>query len=332
MSSTSSQSHSPVIPHCLALVKRELECVGRMLADELQSDVPIIDEMVSQGGAIGGKHFRPLLMLLTAKANGAVNPQHLTLATAIEMIHAATLVHDDILDGAVTRRHRRTINSRWGHHGAVLFGDFLFSHAFYLASTTGDAFACETIGRATNLVCEGELQQTDASGNYDISLDDYWEIIGKNTAALFACSTFLGAHYAGATTDVCNRWQQVGHDLGMAFQIIDDVLDVGGDDQHCGKTLGTDLESAKPTLPVLLALQQELPDGQIRWLDRLANSEVSPFEFREWLTRLGAIEAATAEAETFAARALDRIRRLPPVELVNDAFVELGDYLLNRTR
>ena len=317
-----------VLPRTMQLVREPLSRVERLLAEQLQSDVPVIDEMVRCGGATGGKRFRPVLLLLSAQANGGVAGNHEKLATAIEMIHAATLVHDDIIDNADKRRHVPTINNRWGNQGAVLFGDYLFTQAFYLASLTGSALACQIIGEATNTVCEGELQQGDAAGNFETTLAEYFQIISRKTAALCACATRLGVCLQG-DHELSNQWHGVGHNLGMAFQIIDDVLDFHGDPETCGKTLGTDLQTAKPTLPLLLALDGESDSSRNEWVADLSSGSADMKRVREWLDETGAVDAALAIAKRHVQTAIDFTDKQPTA--VAAAFQELAGFLLRRT-
>ena len=154
------------------------------------------------------------------------------------MIHTATLVHDDILDEAMIRRHAATVNAEWGNETAVLLGDYLFTHAFHLAASLESTLACRWIGRATNLVCEGEMQQVHNRGNLDLDEDDYFAIIRGKTAELTAVSCRLGAHYAGAPEATVEALEDYGRDLGVAFQIADDVLDIWGEERTTGKSLG----------------------------------------------------------------------------------------------
>ena len=169
------------------------------------------------------------------------------------MIHTATLVHDDVLDEAAIRRHEDTVNARWNNETSVLLGDFLFTHAFYLASTLESTYACRTIGRATNIVCDGELRQTITSGDVNLSEDDYLAIVEAKTAELCACSCELGAHYAGGDEETVARMAAFGRNLGIAFQIADDLLDLEGNESATGKSLGTDLAKRKMTLPLIHA-------------------------------------------------------------------------------
>ena len=315
------------LPHTLRIVQEPLQRVEQMLAQQMQSDVPIIDEMVRCGAVTGGKRFRPILLFLAAHAADGIHEHQIMLATSVEMIHAATLVHDDIIDDAKTRRHVSTINSRWGNQGAVLFGDFLFTQAFYLASMTGSAAACQIIGEATNRVCEGELQQSDCAGNFETSLEEYYQIISRKTASLCGCATQLGGLQGHGPKD--QAWQQVGEKLGLAFQIIDDVLDYTGDSETCGKTLGTDLKTSKPTLPIILALENCSESDRAAWVDRLTNQTASFAEVQRWLCESGSIADALAKAKVLVNDATAFTDQQD--SQVAKAFQELGSFLLART-
>ena len=182
-----------------APIAAELAEAERIFEAELGSRFPFVQQLVDHCADFRGKRLRPALVLLTGKACGAINPAHPVLAAVVEMIHTATLVHDDILDEAVVRRHAATVNAEWGNETAVLLGDYLFTHAFHLAASLESTLACRWIGRATNLVCEGEMQQVHNRGNLDLDEDAYFAIIRGKTAELTAVSCRLGAHYAGAS-------------------------------------------------------------------------------------------------------------------------------------
>jgi octaprenyl-diphosphate synthase len=171
------------------------------------------------------------------------------------MIHTATLVHDDVLDEAELRRHLPTVNAGWGNKVSILLGDMLFTHAFHLTSKV-DGRACNIIGEATNRVCAGELRQVTERGNLNLTEADYFAIIDGKTAALTECCGRLGALYAGASEEVATRLANFGRNLGLAFQIADDLLDLVGNEDTAGKTLGTDLEQQKLTLPVIHCLNR----------------------------------------------------------------------------
>ena len=182
---------------CTHPIAAELAAAEDLLRGELTSEDPFVDALVKHAFRLGGKRLRPALLLLAAKATGKSNRNHVVLAAVVEMIHTATLVHDDVLDEASLRRHRETINARNDNEASVLVGDFLFTHAFALASSLETTFACQTIGRATNIVCAGELRQINSRGNFALAEDQYLAIIEAKTAELCACCCRLGAHYAG---------------------------------------------------------------------------------------------------------------------------------------
>src|SRR5688500_2110466 len=204
-----------------APIAADLAAVDARLKKELRHSDPFIDDLAQHSFRIGGKRLRPALLLLTAQAVGRITPEHHLLAAVVEMVHTATLIHDDVLDDAEIRRHLDTVNARWNNQTSVLLGDYLFTHAFYLASTLDTTFGCRAIGEATNTVCEGELRQTASSGNFWLSRDEYLAIIEAKTAELCACCCRLGAHYAGGGARTVEALASYGRKLGMAFQIVD---------------------------------------------------------------------------------------------------------------
>jgi octaprenyl-diphosphate synthase len=295
-----------------APVAAELAEVEEVLRSEMRSDFPYVDELVRYGNLLGGKRLRPALLLLAAKAVGTVTPEHYILGAVVEMIHTATLVHDDVIDEANTRRHLATVNARWDNQASVLLGDFLFTHAFYLSSTLETVFACRTIGRATNIVCEGELRQKGNRGNFELDESEYTAIIEAKTAELTACSSLLGAHYAGADPELTNRFAQYGRDLGIAFQIADDLLDVLGNEAVTGKSLGTDLDQQKPTLPVIRLLQRLSPEEREAVTTILNTDGIDRREsLAPWLARTDAIEYTRQRAQYHAGRAREQLDGLP---------------------
>ena len=247
-----------------APVVEELNEAEDLLRRELSSDNPFVDQLVKHGFRLGGKRLRPALVLLSAQACGGIRPEHVPLAAMAELIHTATLVHDDVLDEATIRRHLDTINARWDNEASILLGDYLFAQAMCLASSLDDNFACRVMCESARRMCEGELRQIEGRGNYGLSETDYFQIIAGKTAALTACCCRLGAHYAGAEPAVCEALARYGHDLGMAFQIADDVLDLSGDEATVGKSLGTDLLKQKATLP-LIRLIGHCQSPRIAW-------------------------------------------------------------------
>ncbi len=308
------QSVSPepaLLADVTALIGPGLAACERLYADELASSHPAVRDVRDHVARYRGKRLRPILTLLSGAACGTVNEKHHTLAAVVEMVHAATLVHDDVLDGADVRRHVATVHSRWNPRTAVLFGDFLFTHAFHLAATV-DAAACRAIGAATNAVCEGELTQIHERGNVDLTEDEYFAIVAGKTAALTAVSAELGAVHAGADGDAIAALRGYGEDLGVAFQIADDLLDLVGEEGRVGKTLGSDLAEKKLTLPVI-RLRDRLQNGGSLDLKTLLADP--PADARDrlmpLLKRTGALESAAAAARDRADAAIARLAALP---------------------
>ncbi len=246
------------------------------------------------------------------------------------MIHTATLVHDDILDEALMRRHASTINAEWGNESAVLIGDFLLSHAYHLAASLESTLACRVIGRATNLVCEGEMQQVHNRGNLDLDEDAYYAIVRGKTAELTAVSCRLGAHYAGASPAVVDAMDNFGRDLGVAFQIADDVLDLWGEERTTGKTLGTDLEKQKLTLPVIRLLATTSTE-RASWIrDRLGHpGDDARRQLRPLLEESGALQYAWDRAGEFAQAAAKSLQILPESHARN-LLRQLTTYVVRR--
>ncbi len=294
---------APILP--------DLVRVEAVLEETLQSRRPCVANLVEHLGHFRGKRLRPALLLLTARACGRLVPAHHTLAAVVEMIHTATLVHDDVLDGAKVRRHVRTVNAGWGNQTSILLGDYLFTHAFHLASSV-DAQACRLIGAATNRVCEGELQQGTERGNLLLSEDEYLDIIDGKTAELTACCCRLGALYSGAGEAVVESLARYGRWLGVSFQIADDVLDLVGEERRTGKSLGTDLDQQKLTLPLIRLLGRTSAEGAGRIRQLLAEPGNHKREqLRPYLADSDAFDYANDRAEDFAARARAELACLP---------------------
>ncbi len=272
-----------------------------------------MQHLVDHCADLQGKRLRPALVLLSGRACGTLTPAHGVLAAVVEMIHTATLVHDDILDEAMVRRHAATVNAEWGNETAVLLGDYLFTHAFHLAASLDlRPAACRWIGHATNKVCEGEMQQVHHRGNLDLDEASYFAIIEGKTAELTAVSCRLGASYAGAPESTVAALDRYGRDLGIAFQIADDVLDLWGEERVTGKSLGTDLEKQKLTLPMIYLLRLVKPEvaAEIRRLLGEARADHRRL-IRPYLESTGAIDRAWQRAKQHVKQALDALDCLP---------------------
>jgi octaprenyl-diphosphate synthase len=294
-------------------IERDLEEVERILARTLASRRPHVAQLVAHVGQYRGKRLRPTLLLLTARACGKLTPAHHVLAAVVEMIHTATLVHDDVLDDAAVRRHVATVNAAWGNHASILLGDYLFTQSFYLASTLGDARACQWIGQATNRVCEGELQQIRERGNLELTEAEYLDIIDGKTAELTACCCRLGALFSGAAENVVEHLARFGRALGMAFQIADDLLDLVGEEKRTGKSLGTDLEQQKLTLPLIRLLQGASEEVGPRLQQILRSPGNHKREaLHPYLADGEALAYARRRAVEFAEQARTELQCLPP--------------------
>ncbi len=244
----------PALANLTDCIAAELSAVERRFHDELETDLRAVNTLVRHVSRFRGKMLRPCLVLLAGRAAAPgreLTDAHVTLATVVEMVHMATLVHDDVLDEAELRRKGATINHLRGNEAAVMLGDYLISHSYHLCASLESQFASRLIARTTNQVCEGELLQIDNRHNLDLDEPTYLEIIKRKTAVLTAACCTLGATVAGAPERVVKQLETYGLSLGTAFQIQDDILDLIGDPHAVGKTLGSDIEKGKMTLPMI---------------------------------------------------------------------------------
>jgi octaprenyl-diphosphate synthase len=311
-------------------IAAELEQVENILHDELRSDHPFVDKLVKHGFRLGGKRLRPALLLLAGKACGALQQEHYVLGAVVELIHTATLIHDDVLDEAVIRRHLDTINARWDNEASVLLGDYLFARSICLASTLEDHFATKVLSATAKIMCEGELRQIENRGNYNLGEDQYLSIIGNKTAELMACSCRLGAYYADANYDCLEALRRYGYNLGMAFQIADDLLDLVGDENTVGKSLGTDLHKQKATLPLIRLLEQASPSEKNELVGLLSDSGNHRLELlRKWFDETDAIAHARDQAISFTRSAANELAALPPSPAL-DSLQGIAEFVVNR--
>jgi octaprenyl-diphosphate synthase len=236
-------------------IQVQLDEVDRRISAQTVAFDPAIEGYVAYAIGGGGKRLRPLVALLSGGATGSLGAGHLDLAVIVELIHLATLVHDDIMDEAERRRSQPTVNARWGNSLSVLLGDVLFAHALNLSTDFDDTNISRTIARTATEVCSGEMIQTQRRFDLQLSRQEYFRIIGMKTGSLFACAAELGATLSGAPEELVRRLKSYGAKIGTAYQIYDDCLDIAGTESETGKTLGTDLRKGKLTLPVLTLLE-----------------------------------------------------------------------------
>ena len=239
----------------LAPIRAELGQVEAMLAQQVSGFEPGIRRQIQYLLAGSGKRLRPALALLAGGVTGRIEDRHVTIGVIVELIHLATLVHDDVLDEADLRHGQPTANARWGNEISVLLGDCLFARALHLTANYSTTDICRRVSEATNIVCTGEILQTQHRFDLDLTLEQYLDIINKKTGALFAVSCELGALLNAAPGPVVKQIRNFGSNLGIAYQIYDDCLDIFGQERQAGKSLGTDVKKGKLTLPFLLLLQ-----------------------------------------------------------------------------
>lgn len=294
-------------------IRPQLLAVERLFHQELASTVACVNTLVKHVSRFRGKMLRPCLVLLSGKACGKLTEAHDVIATVVEMVHMATLVHDDVLDDAELRRKGATINHLRGNEAAVLLGDYLISHSYHLCSSLDSQFASRAIGRTTNEVCEGELLQIHNRNNLDLSEETYLQIITLKTAVLTGTCCSLGARFAGADEKRIKQFETYGQSLGQAFQIQDDILDLVGDISAVGKTLGSDIEKGKMTLPMIHFLRTAPAEHRTLLRSLLSSPDADKVEkIRNLILPSKSIEYARSRARQLVDRARSAISDLSP--------------------
>ncbi|MCE5341047.1 MAG: polyprenyl synthetase family protein [Planctomycetaceae bacterium] len=237
-----------------ALIANQLEEVRNFISVQLQCPDARLEQFLDYIKNRQGKMIRASVLLLCGKLLGELNHLHIGVAGTIEMIHAATLLHDDVIDSGSTRRFQPTANNIWGANQAVLLGDYLLSKAFLALSDFGRNDINKIITDTASTICQGEMVQNTCRGDFKIKVEDYLDVISKKTAVFFAASAQLAGIISNADTKTCKSLYDFGHNLGMAFQITDDLIDVLGAENNTGKTTGRDLENKVPTMPILKSI------------------------------------------------------------------------------
>ncbi|HUQ95482.1 MAG TPA: polyprenyl synthetase family protein [Bryobacteraceae bacterium] len=255
MGFTSRLGQSLTAKEIFDLVKDDLKLVERELSAESVASVEAVTHMSQYLQASGGKRLRPILLLLASRMAGPVNPAAIRMGAVVELIHAATLIHDDVIDTAQTRRGRPSTNAIWGNHISVLTGDWLYMQAFQIALRERNFHILDLLINLTQMMVEGELLQLERIGKIDISEADYMQLIDRKTACLFSVCAKLGSHVAGADESTESQLGEFAWNLGIAFQLVDDVLDFTARETILGKPVGNDLREGKVTLPLIYALQ-----------------------------------------------------------------------------
>ena len=280
------------------------------LSSQLVSNNPQIDRVLKYVARLGGKRLRPALTFLTAELFGASTEETTRLAMVVEMVHTATLVHDDVLDSSGLRRHQPTVHVRWDVPTSILIGDWLFTHAYGLANAGQSTIPGRWIADAAKRVCEGEIRQNQTIGNWELSQEEYFDILSCKTGALCGASCAMGAWSTSAPAWRCDVLQSFGNKLGLAFQIFDDWLDVWGDQSPSGKTLGTDFAHDKPTLPWIYLLGTFNSTDRQAWFS-LYNSDpqAAKAELQSLLKQSDASGYTLGCAKGFAQSACEDLRK-----------------------
>ena len=332
MEVTVPSAFAPTVPNgplsrVTEVVRQELGDVESRIVAQASSFDPAVEGYVSYAIGGRGKRLRPLVALLSGGAAGAITSEHIDLAVIVELIHVATLVHDDIVDEAEWRRAQPTLNARWGNSLSVLLGDWLFAHALNLSAGFDDVEVSRSIARAAREVCTGEIIQTQRRFDLHLAIEDYLRIIEMKTGSLFAVASELGAFLSKATPAVQESLKIFGQKIGTAYQIYDDCIDIAGNERLTGKTLGSDLRKGKLTLPVLMLLGERNGSDKEHFSQLILDARFE--EIGQLLTSPqanGALGASIEAGQTLIADAQAQIENLP-ANRYSSALIGLADAL-----
>jgi octaprenyl-diphosphate synthase len=323
---------APSLDALMALVAGDMHGVNAVILERMQSKVALIPELAGHLIAGGGKRMRPMLTLATAALLGYPGNRHHRLAAAVEFIHTATLLHDDVVDGSGLRRGRRTANLIWGNAASVLVGDFLFSRAFELMVEDGSLKVLRILSHASAVIAEGEVNQLTAQRQIGTDEDHYLEIISAKTAALFAAACRVSPVVAEASEDAELALEAYGKNLGIAFQLSDDVIDYASDAATMGKGVGDDFRDGKMTLPVILAYARGSEEDRAFWRDAIAGKRVSDSDLGHAIQLLGETDALAdtiERARQYGRRAIDSLVMFPASK-AKAALTEAAEFAVAR--
>ena len=311
------------------LVRPMLTKVDSLISKQVQDFDPGVEPYIDYICNTSGKRLRPALAILTGGALGPVSDDHIKLGGILELIHIASLVHDDIIDGADTRRKVATPNAKWGEGLSVLLGDALFSHSLLLSTDFDNPYLSREISKAAREVCQGEILQTQRRFDLTMTRGEYFKILEMKTGALFAAATGLAAYLSRADEETQEDLYQFGLKLGTAYQLYDDCLDLVGTEDEFGKTLRTDLEKGKLTLPILYLLEKANPSQRGKLQERIIKQEALDLDVLSGIADYeGAIDYSIETAIKLVKDARDPLHFLPD-NRYRGALFTLSDYLLN---
>ncbi|MFQ5655812.1 MAG: polyprenyl synthetase family protein [Planctomycetota bacterium] len=322
-------SLAPELGRAYRPIEREMEALNRLLHTEFRSPEPFLEELLVHIACFRGKQIRPACLFLAARCVGDTSESHITSGAVVELIHTATLVHDDLLDDARLRRRVETVNKRWGERAAVLLGDFIYSRGFSLSTEVEGV--SKLLADTTHTICEGELLQVGSAFDTTLCEDRYNEIIHKKTAVLYGMASRIGAMLAGAREEHARIFESFGNSLGMAFQISDDALDLTGDEGVVGKSLGTDLKMGKMTLP-LIRLREALRGGKLEeylWLLEHPNEMGTHKRVHHMLLENDILKGVREIASGHVDEAIGALEQVPPSSY-RECLMDLARFILDR--
>jgi octaprenyl-diphosphate synthase len=322
----------PSLEPMLALVAADMNGVNAVILERMQSKVALIPELAGHLIAGGGKRMRPMLTLACAAMLGYPGTRHHKLAAAVEFIHTATLLHDDVVDGSGMRRGKRTANLIWGNPASVLVGDFLFSRAFELMVEDGSLKVLRILSHASAVIAEGEVEQLTAQRRIETDEEQYLTIISAKTAALFAAACRVAPVVAEADEDSELALESYGKNLGIAFQLTDDVIDYASDAATMGKGVGDDFRDGKMTLPVILAYARGSETDRAFWRDAIGGERVSDEDLAQasgLLRSTGALADTLERARHYGRRAIDALANFPASK-AKAALTEAVEFAISR--
>ena len=294
----------------LDLVAEDMGGVNRIILDKAVSDVELIPQLAHHLISSGGKRLRPMLTIAAAKLAGYQGSGHVRLAAAVEFMHTATLLHDDVVDDSDFRRGKKAARLLWGNQASVLVGDFLLGQAFRMMVDVGSLPALRILSNASAVIAEGEVMQLASAKNMATTEDEYLAIINAKTAALFSAAAEVGAAIANRPAEEQAALKSYGKTLGIAFQLVDDALDYAGDSARLGKSVGDDFREGKITLPVILSYRRGADDERMFWKRTLADGEVAGGDLEHAIALMKkhkAIEATLERARTYGSMARDAL-------------------------
>ena len=323
---------TPSLDAMMALVAADMNGVNAVILDRMQSKVALIPELAGHLIAGGGKRMRPMLTLACANLLGYTGTRHHKLAAAVEFIHTATLLHDDVVDGSDMRRGKRTANLIWGNPATVLVGDFLFSRAFELMVEDGSLRVLRILSHASAVIAEGEVEQLTAQRRIETGEEQYLEIIGAKTAALFAAACRVAPVVAEASDEAELALESYGRNLGIAFQLTDDVIDYASDEATMGKGVGDDFRDGKMTLPVILAYARGDAGDRQFWKEAMSGNRSSDDDLAHAISLMRSTDAlsdAIEHARHYGRRAIDSLASFPSNK-AKSALVEAVEFAISR--